>query len=129
MRAGFTAPWSPETTYALMPSLTYGWGFFTWKSRSTFESFSVKSSSGDPSQYRNRRPYTSSSTETAAMDGPAAQGAITARFSVGFHDQRLRCQIVGRMSSGAGSGPRLIAVMRISTSSGDAFAYSTNTSK
>jgi hypothetical protein len=33
------------------------------------------------------------------------------------------------MSSAAASGPRLIAVILISTSSGDAFAYSTNTSK
>jgi len=44
-------------------------------------------------------------------------------------DQMLRNHSVGRMWSGAASGPRLTAVMRMRMSSAEALAYSTNTSK
>ena len=44
-------------------------------------------------------------------------------------DQVLRNHSVGSTCSGAASGPRLATVMRTSTSSGAAFAYSTKTSK
>ena len=61
-------------------------------------------------------------------DGPDAARRLG--FVTGEpHAHVLRNQIVGRSHSGARSGPRLVAVIVMSTSSGDAFAYSTLTSK
>jgi len=45
------------------------------------------------------------------------------------HAQVLRNQSVGRMSSRAVSGPRLVAVIRMAISSGPRFAYSMTMSK
>ncbi len=67
-------------------------------------------------------------------DHPRARPCRRPRRSDGFggsghHAQVFRNQSVGSTWSVAGSGPRLAAVMRTSTSSGAAFAYSTKTSK
>src|SRR6185369_2416801 len=47
----------------------------------------------------------------------------------GDHVQVFRNQSVGRRCTVAASGPRFQTLIRTSTSAGDAFAYSTNTSK
>src|SRR5271167_3526361 len=52
---------------------------------------------------------------------PFASLGLMASFA---HDQVLRNQMVGRRCNRAGSGPRLVALMRTSRSSGEAFAYS-----
>ena len=64
---------------------------------------------------------------------PRSKPARTSR-SWGFEAsayvlQVFRNQIVGRMWSAAALGPRFVAVILMTMSSGDAFAYSTSTSK
>ena len=108
-----------------MPSLTYGVRFGAWKSRSVLVSFSVKSSVADPSAERNRSPR--SGCEAAITPEPACRSP--GRGASPPHDQVLRNQRVGSTWSVAASGPRLATVISTRRSSGDAFAYSTNTSK
>ena len=55
--------------------------------------------------------------------------AASAGRSLPCQDHSLRNHSVGRTCSSAASGPRLWTVIWIRMSSGDALAYSTNTSK
>src|SRR4029453_3879277 len=117
------------TTASLIPSFTYGDGLGTWYSRSTLVSFSVKSrASGCWSAartYHQRAPSTSCAVEAA----PGPMAVIVERGTPGSHVQTLRYHRCGKTCIGAGSGPRLIAVMRQRMSSACALAYSMHTSK
>ena len=117
-----------------MPSLTHGEALGEPKRRVWLVSLSVKSSGTSASQYRkyvaNGSPCAASACSARATGVPgSATRAIRGFAPPPRHDHVLRNHSVGSTCSGAASGPRLHTLIRTRMSSGDAFAYSTNTSK
>jgi hypothetical protein len=87
-------------------------------SRCVLVSFSVNSSSAAPSAKKR----IGATLGWRAQTDPS-EPADNSGFSVpAFHDHRFRAQSCGSRVRSAGSGPRLVAVTRISTSSGPALA-------
>ena len=111
-----------------MPSLTYGVAFGVRKT------LGVGLVLGEQ-QLRRAVARRASTLPSCVMRSAAIDaGRSTLRCSVGAdrvgrQDQVLRNHSVGSTCSVAASGPRLCTVIRIRMSSGDALAYSTNTSK
>src|SRR5215203_6576210 len=104
-----------------MPSLTYGLGFDPTPKRSRLVSFSVKSQVGVPSASNLRSPSAGCDADTPP---PSSARLREGLGPSALRDHSLRNQIVGSTCSVAASGPRLLTVIRMSRSSGDAFAYS-----
>ena len=119
----------PWTTQLLMPSFTYGRRVRRRRTAArVLVSFSVNSSVGRAVADRG------SARRASGCDAIATAPRIAAASAAGRgpsapQDQVLRNQSVGSTCSVAASGPRLWTVIWIRMSSGDAFAYSTNTSK
>ena len=112
-----------------MPSFTQGDGFGTPKRRAWFVSFSVASTASGASACSQYGPSVRCVALRTSPLRPERSTAMCGFAFCGNHDQSFLNHSVGRRCSGAGARPRLIAVMRTRTSSGPAFAYSTNTSK
>src|SRR5271157_623517 len=112
-----------------MPSFTYLVGLGVPKSRSLLVSFSVNSSGTSPSQYRYRSPSWACEAATACTPFWPETCFSDGLGVPGHHVQVLRNHRVGRTSILAASGPRLLTLIWMRTSSGDCLAYSTNTSK
>ena len=93
--------------------------------RAAFDSFSVKRRVGRPSDRRVSSPNSWLVTRISAAPVRVRRG----RGVSWSQDEVFRNTAWGSTNSGAASGPRLCAVIRMRMSPGDALAYSTTTSK
>ncbi len=97
--------------------------------RSWLVSFSVKSRSEAPSQWRYRSPRAGWLAWMTLAPAAPSTCFRSGRLVPCSSHQVLRNQSVGSRCRVASSGPRFQTVIRTRISSGESFAYSTKTSK
>src|SRR5262245_45462727 len=122
---GFTASLRPSTIARWKASFVYRGPSAEAKSSSALVSFSVNSATAAVSIARWYSPIGGGPAEI----GPGRRNETTVGRSLPPHDQVSRNQSVGSTWIVAASEPRFVTATRATTSSGDALAYSTTTSK